>query len=312
MKPGELLLEVVRNNRVESIHSGHLLILNSDGSKKFSLGDPDQIIFPRSAIKALQAAAMLRAGLKVTPAELALASASHAGSAMHREAVLALLDRYSLDESALGNSPDKPLDPQERLLWGEKKGSSLAANCSGKHGAMVVTCLINGWDLHSYKEPTHPLQRAIIAECEALTGEKISEIAVDGCGAPLFPMKLSSMAKAFHTMIASSDPIYHQVIQASRDFPEMVSGAGRLPTLLMERVPGLFVKDGAEAVMVIASAHGEVIVWKMSDGTTRGASTLASASLLHLGVTVDLEPENVMGDGKVVGEIRASRLVRYG
>ena len=92
----------------------------------------------------------------------------------------------------------------------------------------------------------------------------------------------------------------------------MVSGVGRLPTLLMQKVPGLFVKDGAEGVMVMSTPKGEVIVWKMSDGSQRGNAPLSAATLSQLGITVDLERENVMGDGRVVGEIRASKLVRHG
>jgi L-asparaginase II len=89
----------------------------------------------------------------------------------------------------------------------------------------------------------------------------------------------------------------------------MVSGIGRLPTLLMEKISGLFVKDGAEGVMVISLPAGETIVWKMSDGSQRGASALALASLSHFGVRASLDSEKVFGDGQVVGEIRASKLV---
>jgi L-asparaginase II len=92
----------------------------------------------------------------------------------------------------------------------------------------------------------------------------------------------------------------------------MVSGIGRLPTVLMQKSPGLFVKDGAEGVMIISTPKGEVIVWKMSDGSQRGAGALAVATLSHVGITVDIERENVMGDGQVVGEIRASKLVLHG
>jgi L-asparaginase II len=93
----------------------------------------------------------------------------------------------------------------------------------------------------------------------------------------------------------------------------MVSGIGRLPTVLMEKVDGLFVKDGAEGVMVIGTQRGEVIVWKMSDGSQRGAMTLALACLSQLGIKVEgIERELVLGGGEVVGEIRASKLMRHG
>ena len=312
MRAGEVLLEVVRNEMVESIHNGHLLILDSSGNDLLKLGDVDELIYPRSAVKSLQASAMLRAGLKLTGPQLALACASHAGSQAHLEVALSILRGAGVDESALRNTPDKPLDPKERAAWGDKAPTSLAANCSGKHSAMVATCVANGWDLESYKKSDHPLQRAIAAEFEKLSGEKITKVGVDGCGAALFAISLRALANAVRNLTLSNEPIHQEVVNACRDNPVMVSGIGRLPTLLMQKVPGLFVKDGAEGVMIMSTPKGEVIVWKMSDGSQRGNSPLSIATLSHLGISVDLERENVMGDGQVVGEIRASKLVLHG
>ena len=312
MHAGEILVEVVRNEMVESVHDGHLLILDSSGKDLLKIGDVDQLIYPRSAVKSLQASAMLRAGLKVSGEQLALACASHAGSRAHLDVALSTLRSVGLDESALRNTPDKPLDPAERAAWGDKAPTSLAANCSGKHSAMVATCAVNGWDLETYKNPEHPLQIAIAAEFEKLSGEKITKVGVDGCGAALFAISLRALATAVRNLTLSNEAIHQDVVNACRNNPIMVSGVGRLPTLLMQKVPGLFVKDGAEGVMIMSTPKGEVIVWKMSDGSQRGNSPLSVATLSHLGITVDLERENVMGDGRVVGEIRASKLVRHG
>ena len=312
MHAGEILVEVVRNEMVESVHDGHLLILDSSGKDLLKIGDVDQLIYPRSAVKSLQASAMLRAGLKVSGEQLALACASHAGSRAHLDVALSTLRSVGLDESALRNTPDKPLDPAERAAWGDKAPTSLAANCSGKHSAMVATCAANGWDLETYKSPEHPLQIAIAAEFEKLSGEKITKVGVDGCGAALFAISLRALATAVRNLTLSNEAIHQEVVNACRNNPIMVSGVGRLPTLLMQKVSGLFVKDGAEGVMIMSTPKGEVIVWKMSDGSQRGNSPLSVATLSHLGITVDLERENVMGDGRVVGEIRASKLVRHG
>jgi L-asparaginase II len=288
------------------------LILDSSGNDLLKLGDVDELIYPRSAVKSLQASAMLRAGLKLTGPQLALACASHAGSQAHLDVALSILRSAGVDENALRNTPDKPLDPKERAAWGDKAPTSLAANCSGKHSAMVATCVANGWDLESYKKPDHPLQRAIAAEFEKLSGEKITKVGVDGCGAALFAISLRALANAVRNLTLSNEPIHQEVVNACRNNPVMVSGIGRLPTLLMQKVPGLFVKDGAEGVMIMSTPKGEVIVWKMSDGSQRGNSPLSIATLSHLGISVDLERENVMGDGQVVGEIRASKLVLHG
>jgi L-asparaginase II len=312
MEQGEVLLEIVRNEMVESIHAGHLLILDKNGAPILKLGDLKPPIYPRSAVKSIQASAMLRAGLKVLPKELALICASHAGSSEHLDVARSILSGAGLDESALKNTPDKPLGASERATWGDKAPTSLAANCSGKHAGMVATCKVNGWDLGSYKEVSHPLQLAIREEFEKLSGEVITKVGVDGCGAPLFAISLAGLAKAIRNLMLSTDPVHQEVVNACRENPVMVSGVGRLPTVLMERVDGLFVKDGAEGVMVIGTRSGEVIVWKMSDGSQRGAMTLALASLSHLGIELDIERETVLGGGDVVGEIRASKLVRHG
>ena len=312
MHAGEMLVEVVRNEMVESVHDGHLLILDSSGKDLLKIGDVDQLIYPRSAVKSLQASAMLRAGLKVSGEQLALACASHAGSRAHLDVALSTLRSVGLDESALRNTPDKPLDPAERAAWGDKAPTSLAANCSGKHSAMVATCAVNGWDLETYKSPEHPLQIAIATEFEKLSGEKITKVGVDGCGAALFAISLRALAHAIRNLTLSNEPIHQEVVNACRNNPIMVSGVGRLPTILMQKVPGLFVKDGAEGVMIMSTPKGEVIVWKMSDGSQRGNAPLSIATLSHLGISVDLERENVMGDGQVVGEIRASKLVLHG
>ena len=308
---GGILVEVVRHQLVESVHSGHLAILDKNGKPILEIGDQDFLVYPRSAIKAIQASAMVRCGLDLDDELLALVCASHAGSQIHQTNALKILAGGGLTEAALSNTPDKPLGITERKEWGDKKPTPLAANCSGKHAGMVVTAAINGWDVGSYRDSNHPLQSACRAELEKLSGEKISTISVDGCGAPLFALTFSGLAQAVHHLMISKDPIHQRVTSACRKYPEMVSGPGRLPTVAMQKVEGLFVKDGAEGVMVAGLSSGETIVWKMSDGSQRGAGALLSAALKHIGIDVEFERENVMGGGQVVGEIRASKLVRY-
>ncbi len=304
----EVLVEVVRSEMVESVHHGRLLILDGEGKEKLALGDPHQLIYPRSAIKSIQASAMVRLGLKLPAKELALVCASHAGSSAHQEAALSILKTVGLNESALRNTPDKPLGLEERKAWGERPATSLAANCSGKHAGMVATAAINGWDIESYKDPSHPLQVSIRKEFETLMGESITKISFDGCGAPLFAISLRAMAKAIHLVTNSDDPIHREVVAACTEFPEMVSGEGRIVTVAMLRVPGLLVKDGAEGVMIASKRGIGTVVWKMSDGSNRGDKPLLSASLSHLGIALGFDPIPVYGDGQVVGEIRASKL----
>jgi len=307
---GEPLAEVIRGEMVESIHSGHLLIIDNAVKELLSLGNPDQIIYPRSAVKSIQAAAMIRAGLKVDSEQLALTCASHAGSERHQRVALSILSRVGLDERALMNTPDKPLGVRERKSASE--ATRLAANCSGKHAAMAATSKINGWDSATYKDPNHRLQQLIRRELEELAGEKVSGVSVDGCGAPLFALSLRGLVRAIFTLVNSSQEIYQEIVNACTSHPDLVSGEGRIVTEGMKSVPGLFMKEGAEGVMVAAIKGVGALGWKMIDGSNRADRALLSASLSHLGVEVKFDPIAVYGDGQVVGEIRASRLVRDG
>ena len=161
-----VLAQYVRDGVVESEHRGHLIALNADGSVNFSLGDPSHLIFPRSTVKCIQGAAMVRAGLKLEPRLLALGASSHSGSSEHIAAVREILALAKLDESALQCALDKPLGEAERRTWSEAPATRIAMNCSGKHAAMLLTCVTNNWPTDSYLDAAHPLQVAIKSELE--------------------------------------------------------------------------------------------------------------------------------------------------
>jgi L-asparaginase II len=165
-----VLAEYVRDGFVESVHRGYLLALNADGSTALELGDSSTLIFPRSCVKSIQGAAMVRAGLKLEPRLLALGCSSHSGSEEHLIAVREILAMAKLDESALQCMLDKPLGDAERRAWGDKPATRISMNCSGKHAAMLLTCVLNGWPTDSYLDPVHPLQVAIKSELERLRG----------------------------------------------------------------------------------------------------------------------------------------------
>ena len=300
---GEILAEVVRSGVVESVHAGHFVALNSDGSILAQKGDPTLSMYPRSSLKSIQASAMVRAGLDIEPRLLALVCASHAGTKMHQDGVLEILAQAGLDASALMCVIDRPLDDS---LHRSAEPTRLAMNCSGKHAGMILTCHINDWPIDSYLDPSHPLQIAIAAEVEAMSGEKISRVSVDGCGAPLFMFSLLGLARAIRALTISTDYVHQSVAQACRDNPEMVSGPGRLATRMMQSVPGLFMKDGAEAVNVASLADGRTFALKISDGNARATPAVTQAILKLLGVDGYETPEPVNGGGKKIGSIRAT------
>jgi L-asparaginase II len=301
-----VLAEYVRDGVVESVHRGYLVALNSDGSVNLELGNIDQLIFPRSTIKSIQGAAMVRAGLKLEPRLLALGCSSHSGSEEHLTAVREILAMANLDESALQCMLDKPLGEPERRAWGEKPATRISMNCSGKHAAMLLTCVTNGWPTENYLDPAHPLQVAIKTELEALAGETITLTSTDGCGAPLFLISVIGLARAIRAITISTDPIHQSVLDAARAFPEMVAGKGRLTTQMIEAVPGLYMKDGAEAVEVASMPDGRTLVFKVSDGSLRPFRVLVHAGLKRLGIDSLYEAENVLGGDRVIGTIRAT------
>jgi L-asparaginase II len=301
-----VLAEVVRSGVVESQHRGFLIALNADGSINLELGDSAHLIFPRSTVKSFQAAAMVRNGLELEPRLLALGSSSHSGSAEHIAAVREILSTVGLDESALQCMLDKPLGEPERRAYGDKEATRIAMNCSGKHAAMLVTCVKNGWSIDNYLDADHPLQIACREELENLAGEKVTLTSTDGCGAPLFLISVAGLARAIRAITISDDVAHRSVIEASRAFPEMVAGEGRLTTTMIREVSGLYMKDGVEAVEVASMPDGRTLVFKVSDGSLRPYRALVHAGLKRLGVESKYETEVVLGGGKVIGEIRAT------
>ena len=301
-----VLAEYVRDGVVESEHRGFLAALNADGSIFKSLGDVETKIFPRSTVKCAQASAMVRSGLDLEPRLLALAQSSHSGGEMHLDGAREILASVGLSESALQCALDRPLGDAERRAWGEKPPTQIAMNCSGKHAAMLATCVKNGWPIETYLEQSHPLQLAIKAELEKLAGEKITLTSTDGCGAPLFLLSLIGLARAVRAITISTDPVHQSVMSAARAFPEMVGGVGRHNTEMMQQVPGLFMKDGAEAVNVCSLADGRTFVFKVSDGSLRAFRTIVHACLKDFGIDTPLTLEKVMGGPRVIGTIRAT------
>jgi len=302
----EVLAEYVRDGIVESKHFGHLIALDKDGKRVLTKGDPNAFIYPRSAIKSIQASAMVRKGLVQEVRHLALICASHSGSKAHQDGALEILRGAGLTQEALQCIADRPIGVQERKEWGDKEPTRLAMNCSGKHAGMLATCVANNWPIENYLSQDHPLQLAIKEEFENLAGEKISKITTDGCGAPLFLISMQGLANAFYNLAISNDPVHKQVVAACLAYPEMVAGIGRSDTELMKTVPGLFLKIGAEGVQAAFLPDGRTVVFKVSDGSERAHQVILQSAFEKLGAKFEVKHPEVLGGGKVIGEIRAA------
>ena len=313
-----VVAEIVRSGFVEGHHHGSVVALDAAGEVEWSVGMVDEQVLPRSCNKPLQALAMVRAGLSLPAELLALACASHSGEDFHLEGVRRILAGAGLDESALQTPLDYPLDDaaRERVIREGGSKTSLQMNCSGKHAAMLATCVLNDWSTEDYLDPAHPLQVAIADAFADLTGEPVKVVAVDGCGAPLLSTSLIGLARAFRSLaIATSGP-EQQVAEAIRSHPAYVSGTTRDELALLTAIPGAIGKAGAESCYAVALADGRAFALKTDDGAPRVRPVLMAAALERSGV---LDQEGVdavavrrtgelllLGGGKPVGEIRAS------
>src|SRR5215207_6669521 len=293
-----------RSGNDESVHFGAAVLLDAGGSVVGTLGDPSVPIYPRSSNKPLQAAAMLDLGVQLSSRQLALACASHDGTPAHVEVVSSTLSSVGLDASALGNTPSLPLDWEalEASLRSGGSRSALAMNCSGKHAAMVATCVHNGWPVDGYLARRHPLQCAIDAHIELLAGP-VADVGVDGCGAPAHVFPLVQLAAAFATLARQQGAVY----TAMTTHPELVGGARRDVTRVMQAVPGLMAKDGAEGVFAAALPDGRAAAVKIADGGERPRSAVLATLLHRLGVEADVLDEllhvPVLGHGEPVGRV---------
>src|SRR5690348_10518289 len=176
-----VVAEVVRSGLVESRHRGAVAGLAADGTQVISIGGTKAPFFPRSANKPLQATAMLRCGLELDGELLALASASHSGEDFHVAGVRQILASAGLTEDDLQCPPDMPLDEAAQRAHLQAGGGPdrVHMNCSGKHAAMLATCVAAGWPTATYTDPGHPLQQAIAAQVAELAGEPVAAVGVD-------------------------------------------------------------------------------------------------------------------------------------
>jgi L-asparaginase II len=315
--------EIVRSGFVEGHHYGSVLALDTDGSVAWSVGDVHVPVLPRSCNKPVQALGMVRAGLDLPPELLALTCASHSGEPFHIEGVRRILGSAGLTEADLQTPPDYPLDDaaREDVIREGGTRTPVRMNCSGKHAAMLATCVLNGWPIETYRDPDHPLQRQIGAVFAEMTGEAIAVTAVDGCGAPLFSASLVGLATAFRRLALgldgsdAPDPGAARVADAIRAHPAYVSGTTRDELALLSAIPGAIGKAGAESCYAVALPDGRAFTLKTDDGAPRVRPVLMAEALRRAGVLdepgVDAEAVRrtgrveLLGGGVPVGEIRA-------
>jgi L-asparaginase II len=309
-----ILAEVVRSGFVESVHHGSVVVLDAAGQVVAAAGDVTGPSFPRSSNKPLQTVGMLRAGLRTAePADLALISGSHFGEPFHIARARQILITAGLDESDLRCPPSLPLSEIERdiILRDGGGATPILMNCSGKHAGMLATCVVNDWPLADYRDAKHPLQVALAAAVSELTGEPIAATGIDGCGAPVFAVSLTALARGFQRLVQGAPASFERLVaDTMRADPELVAGTGEDDTRLMRGVPGLLAKGGAEGVVAVAIEGVGAVAIKVADGAMRARMPVLVSALRRLGVSApvldELETVPVLGGDVRVGEVRAA------
>jgi L-asparaginase II len=327
-----VLVEVTRGSSVESRHRGAAMVADARGAVVAVWGDPGLLVFPRSAIKPLQALPLIETGaaerFQVTDAEIALACASHGGEPIHVAGVARWLARIGLSPADLECGAHPPTDPDSAaaLIHSNTAPSALHNNCSGKHTGMLATARHLGEPTAGYSRPDHPVQQRVKRLLTELGGVDLAAAphGIDGCGIPVIAMPAVALARA---MARLADPnglsderraAAVRVLAAMAAHPYLVGGRGRFDTEILEAARGtVAAKGGAEGVQVaILPKLGLGIAVKIEDGNGRAAPVALAAILKHLDAvpkaalaTLDawLAKPVVNAAGRVVGAIRPAR-----
>ena len=270
------LAYLTRAGIIESRHHGLVCLTGPDGKLIQEHGNSRKLIYPRSAVKPLQALALRRSGLMLSGAQLAMSSASHQGTPEHTAIVLSILEDAGLTESDLMCPVAWPGNPTARAAASSE--TRAAFNCSCKHAAFLATCVKNGWDTKTYLQPEHPLQKLIVEVIEEFSGEKIPLSTFDGCGAPLHLMSLQGLSRAIGKFTETETEIRDAMLAN----PWVVDDRGASDTLVMEK--GMLAKIGAEGVFVIGLASGHGVAVKVADGSMRPAGLAAIKMLFNNGL----------------------------
>ena len=288
-----VLVEVTRGGRIESRHRGAVAVSDPDGRLVLALGDVDAAVFPRSAVKALQALPLIESGAadkyKLSEAEIALACASHSGEPIHVETARTALAKCGRDAGALECGVHWPLDPDaaRALAASGAAASALHNNCSGKHAGFICVACAAGIDQRGYVKPRHLVQREVTAALEGATATKLDETSagVDGCAIPAYALPLRSLARGFARFGTGVGLGPKRAAASARlraacaAHPHLVAGTGRFDTLVMTALGArAFVKGGAEGVHCAAlSDLGFGVAIKCDDGAGRAAEVVMAA-----------------------------------
>jgi L-asparaginase II len=307
------LVHVVRNDVVESVHRGHVVVCDSGGGILAALGDPTRLTYVRSAVKPFQALATLdllaAGGRELDEASLAIVCASHDGADDQVIEAARVLAEAGLDEGALQCPPALPRDPAAIVV--QRTPQPLAHNCSGKHAGFLAAMAAAGQDPAAYLAPDSLVQRQVVERLVQACGVAPQGPGIDGCGAPAWLLPLAALATGFARLAAGQTPQLARVRNAMQAHPQLIGGSECVDTRLMQHDGRVVAKRGAEAVFAagVARGAGSVgIAAKTSDGGVRADGPIIATVLAALGIDVppDVRAAPLYGGGAVQGVVRAA------
>ena len=321
--PNPVIAEVTRGNIVESRHRGAFVVTNHNGAVVSSAGDFSSAFFPRSAIKAFQCLPLIESGgakhFGLDDEEIALCCSSHSGEPEHVRVARSILAKAGVAEACFECGASNPIATEAtfQLVRQGEKPQQVHNPCSGKHAGMLALAKHLNAPLQGYSKIDHPVQRAVADCLTRYCDVDVSKApyGIDGCSLPSWALPMDKVALGFARLGASNDVAPRWIIKAAREHPFMIAGSKRFDTRLMQAVPRLFIKLGAEGVFCGSIPHaGLGFALKCDDGTVRGAEVAIAQALASLPIWTAEEKatlnefaiEPVTNANKMtVGEIRA-------
>jgi L-asparaginase II len=288
-----ILANIIRGSIVESAHRGAYVVVNAKGLVAAEQGDIDRPIFPRSAIKAFQCLPVIESGAAdqfgLTGEEIALCCSSHNGEAEHLRVAASILNKSGANEAdyECGSHWPERADDKAALTKSNELPRSIHNNCSGKHAGMIALAKHLSVPVRGYTDQSHPVQKAIAKAMGAICDVDLDQcsVGIDGCSVPTWALPLRNTALGFACLASPSHTAGQRIITSVRAHPFMVAGTGRFDTKIMQAIPRLFIKVGAEGVFCGTIPHAQFgFALKIDDGGTRGAEVAVAAMLSKIDV----------------------------
>ena len=306
----DTLVKYIRDGLVEEQHFGYVMVLNRVHVVDRVGESGNYPFYMRSCAKPLQAALMIDFGMDeafdMTEEEIAFCCASHTGEQCHIDIAKELLRKIGLGEDKLKCGVHPPLSKAayEKMLLDDEEPTVLHNNCSGKHIMMLGLCVMHNWDLATYTESYHPLQKLIKERIYELCElKKEYPVTSDGCGVPVFAMPLENMGKGFINVFCSEE--YRKIRDAFLHHPYIIGGECRTDTKILEGSDHLVAKVGAGGLCIVTNLQNEeCLVVKISDCDMKAREIVVFDSLRNLHwADIEMDHSIRTHSGKVVGEI---------